>query len=68
MQKIKGKIEAAARVRKGIEMMKDMYSSGSQKDPRQAQMVDQQLESKKREMDALHKFEQRLEDRIFGKC
>jgi hypothetical protein len=45
--------------------MKDMYSSGSQKDPRQAVMVDQQLESKKREIEALHKFEQKLLDRIY---
>eukprot|EP00026_Physarum_polycephalum_P002623 Phypoly_transcript_02630.p1 GENE.Phypoly_transcript_02630~~Phypoly_transcript_02630.p1 ORF type:complete len:771 (+),score=189.59 Phypoly_transcript_02630:61-2313(+) len=64
LQKIKGKIEAAAKVKKGIELMKDMYSSGSQKDPRQALVVDQQLESKKREMDALHKFEQKLLDQL----
>lgn len=45
-------------------MMKDMYSSGSQKDPRQALLVDQQLESKKREIDSLLSFEQKLLDRI----
>lgn len=66
VQRVKEKIEAAVKVRKGIELMKDMYSSGSQKDPRQAQIVEQQVEAKKREIDALRKFEQKLLDRIIN--
>lgn len=44
------------KVRNGIEHMRDMYSSGSQKDPKQAILVEQQIESKKREIEALRRF------------
>jgi hypothetical protein len=57
-------IESAVKVKKGIDHMLDMYTNSSQKDPRQATLVTQQSEAKKREIDALTRYQQRLHERL----